>query len=125
MKSLPFAHFQPDTYTPIIRLPSLPTCGAPSSRLQFNRGRKDDPLGVRWDKAIHYREAGVKGGRDSEERGGGERDKLSVFVKEEFGEGGFESVVRWGQEEDCGNSVGVSEDDVIHCSLEGREEATF
>jgi hypothetical protein len=62
-------------------------------------------------------------GGDGGEGGRGKRNKLGVFVKEEFGESRFEGVVRWSQEEDCRDSSGGSEDDTIHCGLEGREEA--
>ena len=46
-----------------------------------------------------------------------------MLVKEEFGESRFEGVVRWSQEEDCRDSWGGSEDDTIHCGLEGGKEA--
>jgi hypothetical protein len=65
----------------------------------------------------------VEGGGDGGEGGRGKGNKLGVFVKEELGESRFEGVVRRSKEEDCGDSRGGSEDDTVHCSLEGREEA--
>ena len=64
-----------------------------------------------------------RGGGDGGEGGRGKGNKLGVFVKEELGESRFEGVVRRSKEEDCGDSGGGSEDDTVHCSLEGREEA--
>ena len=83
----------------------------------------NEALEVRWDEAIQDRETRVEGGGDGGERGGRERNKLGVFVKEELCESRFEGVFRRGKEEDCGDSGGGSEDDTVHCSLEGREEA--
>lgn len=88
-----------------------------------NEGGGNEALEVRWDEAIQDWEARVEGGGDGGERGGRKRNKLGVFVKEELSESRFEGVVRRGKEEDCGDSRGGSEDDTVHCSLEGREEA--
>ena len=55
--------------------------------------------------------------------GRGEGNKLGVFVKEELGESRFEGMVRGSKEEDCGDSGRGSEDDTVHCGLEGGEEA--
>ena len=88
-----------------------------------NEGGGNEALEVRWDEAIHDWETRVEGGGDGGERGGRKRDKLGVFVKEELSESRFEGVFRRGKEEDCGDSGGGSEDDTVHCSLEGREEA--
>ena len=83
----------------------------------------NEALEVGWDEAIHDWETRVEGGGNGGERGGRKRNKLGVFVKEELGESRFEGVVRRSKEEDCGDSRGGSEDDTVHCSLEGREEA--
>ena len=88
-----------------------------------NEGGGNEALEVRWDEAIQDWEARVEGGGDGGERGGRKRNKLGVFVKEELSESRFEGVFRRGKEEDCGDSRGGSEDDTVHCSLEGREEA--
>ena len=88
-----------------------------------NEGGGNEALEVGWDEAIQDWEARVEGGGDGGERGGRKRNKLGVFVKEELSESRFEGVFRRGKEEDCGDSRGGSEDDTVHCSLEGREEA--
>ena len=88
-----------------------------------NEGGGNEALEVRWDEAIQDWEARVEGGGDGGGRGGRKRNKLGVFVKEELSESRFEGVFRRGKEEDCGDSRGGSEDDTVHCSLEGREEA--
>ena len=88
-----------------------------------NEGGGNEALEVRWDEAIHDWETRVEGGGDGGEGGGRKGNKLGVFVKEELSESRFEGVVRRGKEEDCGDSRGGSEDDTVHCSLEGREEA--
>ena len=88
-----------------------------------SEGGGNEALEVGWDEAIQDWEARVEGGGDGGERGGRKRNKLGVFVKEELSESRFEGVFRRGKEEDCGDSRGGSEDDTVHCSLEGREEA--
>ena len=65
----------------------------------------------------------MEGGRNGGKGGGGKGNELGVFVEEELGESRFEGVVRRGEEEDCGDRRGGSEDDTVHCGLERGEKA--